>query len=242
MHLKILLSAVIMLLFFTSQAYSGFLDDLFNRITSGSQAGPSEATIVSALKEALSIGTRNAVTSVSKPDGYFANKNIKIPMPEKLQTMAGILENLGFRQQVDDFVLSMNRAAERAAPKAASCLVDAITQMSFEDAKKILDGGDTAATDYFRAKTSDKIYAAFKPIIGSAMDEVGVTRYYRQIVQQYETIPFMKAQALDLDAYVTSSALDGLFYMVAQEEKKIRTDPAARVTDLLKTVFGKSAT
>jgi hypothetical protein len=153
--------------------------------------------------------------------------------------VAAVLGNLGLQQQVDSFVLSMNRAAERAAPEAAAILVNAITEMTFQDAKNILNGGDTAATDYFRAKASDRLYAAFEPIVVSAMDEVGVTRYYGQIVEKYEAVPFMTMASLDLDAYVTNGALEGLFYMVAQEEKKIRQDPAARVTELLKTVFGK---
>ncbi len=133
----------------------------------------------------------------------------------------------------------MNRAAEKAAPKAASYFVGAIREMSIEDAGGILKGGDTAATEYFRKKTNDKIYEAFKPIVSASMNEVGVTSSYKNMMARYESIPFMDKQSLDLDHYVTNKSLDGLFYMVGQEEKKIRTDPAAQVTDLLKTVFGK---
>ena len=133
----------------------------------------------------------------------------------------------------------MNSAAEKAAPKAASFFVDAIKKMTFEDARKILGGGDTAATEFFRQKTYDKLYGAFKPVISSSVDEVGCTRSYKEMMGKYESVPFMDKQSLDLDHYVTSKALDGLFYMVGEEEKKIRTDPAARVTDVLKTVFGK---
>jgi enolase len=139
---------------------------------------------------------------------------------------------------VDEFVLSMNRAAEKAAPKAKAVFISAIQEMTFEDAKKILNGGDTAATDFFKEKTSANLYESFKPIISSSMDEVGVTRSYKEMMGRYTMLPFTKAESVDLDHHVTNKALDGLFFMVGQEEKKIRTDPAARVTDLLKAVFG----
>jgi enolase len=160
-------------------------------------------------------------------------------MPEKIQKVADILGKVGYQKQVDDFVLSMNRAAEKAAPQATSIFVDAIKGMTIEDARKILNGGDTAATEFFKSKTHDKIYDVFKPIVSSSMDEVGVTRSYKEMMGKYESFPFMSKESVDLDHYVTNKAMDGLFYMVGQEEKKIRTDPAARVTDLLKTVFGK---
>jgi enolase len=139
---------------------------------------------------------------------------------------------------VDEFVLSMNRAAEKAAPQAKSIFLSAIQEMSFEDAKKILNGGDTAATEFFKGKTGGKLSEAFKPIISASMNEVGATRNYKEMMAKYTALPFMKAESLDLDEYATNKSLDGLFYMVGQEEKKIRTNPAARVTDLLKTVFG----
>jgi len=237
---KIILMVFVLLIGFADSAYCGFFDDLFGRLMGSdtAQSELSESTIISGLKEALSVGTRNAVSTVSQLDGYFGNQEIKIPMPEKLQTIATMIGSFGFQQQVDDFILSMNRAAERAAPEATALLVDTITRMSFSDARTILGGGDTAATDYFRSKTSDQLFELFKPIIVSTMDEVGVTRYYRQIISEYESMPFASAVAVDLDSYVTNQALDGLFYMVAQEETKIRKDPAARVTEILKTVFG----
>ena len=164
---------------------------------------------------------------------------VKVLMPEKIQNVASVLGKLGYQKQVDDFIISMNRAAEKAAPQAASLFVGAIKEMTLEDAKGILTGGDTSATDYFKKKTSDNIYTAFKPIISSSMNEVGVTRSYKTMMDKYTALPFMKSQSLDLDHYVTNKAMDGLFYMIGQEEKKIRTNPAARVTDLLKKVFGK---
>lgn len=195
-------------------------------------------TIISGLKEALSIGTENAVKSVSQVDGYFGNEIIKILMPEKIQKVADVLGKVGYQQQVDDFIISMNRAAEKTAPKAASIFGSAIREMTLDDARGILDGGDTAATDYFKAKTSGTIYKTFKPIISSSMNEVGVTRSYKKMMDMYTSLPFMKSESLDLDHYVTDKSLDGLFYMLGQEEKKIRTNPAGRVTELLKKVFG----
>jgi len=235
---KIFLFPIIFLLSAT-MTYAGLLDGVMKTLGGSGKAGPDDSTIISGLKEALSIGTDNAVKNVSQVDGYFGDKVIKILMPEKIQKVADILKKVGYQKQVDDFVLSMNRAAEKAAPQAASIFVGAIKEMSIEDAKKILNGGDTAATEFFKSKTHDKIYGAFKPIISSSMDEVGVTRSYKEMIGKYESLPFMTAESIDLDHYVTTKAMDGLFYMVGEEEKKIRTNPAARVTDLLKTVFGK---
>ncbi len=141
--------------------------------------------------------------------------------------------------QVDEFVLSMNRAAEKAAPFAKEIFWDAIGEMTFEDVKKILLGHETAATDYFKSKTSDKLSVTFKPIVDKAMNEVGVTRQYKELVGSYETIPFVKKETFDFDHYVVTKVLDGLFLVLGEEEKKIRTNPVARVTDLLKEVFGK---
>jgi len=235
-----IIAVLFALLFWSSFSHAGFLDDMLNKIQLLSPKQQiDDKTIISGLKEALSIGTSNAVKEVSRTDGYLGNKAIKILMPEKLQNVADVLRNIGFEKPVDNFILSMNRAAEKAAPKATDYFVDSVRNMSVEDAKKILNGGDTAATDYFKSKTYDKLFIDFKPIISSSMDEVGVTRNYKEMMARYSSIPFMKTESLDVDTYVTSKALDGLFYMVAQEEKKIRTDPAARVTELLKQVFGR---
>jgi hypothetical protein len=147
------------------------------------------------------------------------------------------LRLVGYGPQVDEFVLSMNRAAERAAPQAKKIFWDAIGEMTFDDARKILNGSDTAATDYFRAKTTDTLTAAFRPVVDRAMNEFGVTRQYKELVGRYQAIPFAKSEALDIDGYVVGKALDGLFHVLGEEEQKIRTNPAARVTDLLKEVF-----
>jgi len=231
---------VILVMIFAANAMALSLDHFMQGLGGAIKAGTTdEATIASGLKEALSIGTENAVTSVSRLDGYFDNQMIKILMPEKIRKVADVLKMAGYQKQVDDFVLSMNRAAEKAAPLAASYFKDAIREMTVEDATKILHGGDTSATQFFQTKTQDKLYAAFKPIVSSSMDEVGVTKSYKEMMGQYESLPFMSKESVDLDHYVTNKSLDGLFYMIGQEEKNIRTDPAARVTDLLKNVFGK---
>jgi hypothetical protein len=206
----------------------------------GSSVGAGdEKTNAAGIKEALAVGTERAVKDLSKQNGYFGNAAVKILMPPSLQKVAEVARMAGFQKQVDEFILSMNRAAEAAAPLAARYFADAIRDMTFEDVRGILTGGDTSATDFFRRKTHDKLYAAFKPIVSEKIGEVGATRAYKDMMGRYESVPMMGKQSLDLDDYVTNKSLDGLFYMVGQEEKNIRTNPAARTTDLLKTVFGK---
>lgn len=236
---KTLLYVLLAFIFLTTAAYAGLIDDLLKGVDSLPKKQSDDSTLISGLKEALSIGTENAVKNVSPLDGYFKNQAIKILMPEKIRHVADTLKKVGFQKEVDDFILSMNRAAEKAAPKASAIFIGSVKEMTFEDAKKIFHGGDTAATEYFQEKTSRKLFDEFKPIISSSMNSVGVTHAYKDMISQYEAIPFVPKQSIDLDSYVTTKALEGLFYMIGQEEKKIRTDPAARVTELLKTVFGK---
>ncbi len=237
MTIRLLVAIAILLL--TVAPASAQLDQLFKGLGIGQQSGLSDAKIGSGLKEALKIGTENAVTLTGRQDGYFRNQAIKILMPEKLQTLEKGLRLVGYGPQVDEFVLSMNRAAERAAPAAKQIFWDAIGEMTFDDARKILTGGDTAATQYFKVKTSDRLTTAFRPVVDQAMNEVGVTRQYKELVGRYQAIPFAKSESLDIDHYVVTKAMDGLFYVVGEEERKIRTNPAARVTDLLKEVFAK---
>lgn len=190
------------------------------------------------LKEALEVGTKNAVDLTGRVDGYFSNQAIKILMPQKLRDAEKIMRDLGQGAKADEFILTMNRAAERAAPAAKKIFWDAIKQMTFQDAMKILGGNDTAATDYFREKTYLKLETSFKPSVTKAMNEVGVTRSYKELTDKIKTIPLIKVETVDIDKYVVTRALNGLFYMLGQEEKKIRKDPAARVTQLLREVFG----
>ncbi len=191
------------------------------------------------LKQALQVGTANAVKLTGKTDGYFKNQAIKILMPEKLKTFERGLRAVGYDKQIDDFVLRMNRAAEQAAPAAKNIFWDAIGAMTIDDAKGILKGPDTAATDYFKSKTTGQLTTAFSPTVHRTMAEVGVTKQYEDLFGRAQQIPFLNLEAFDLDQYVVGRALDGLFHVVGDEEKKIRTNPAARVTDLLREVFGQ---
>lgn len=238
-----LLTGMVVILLTASVSYAGLFDDLTKGLglpaVNGGGAALDEGTIVKGLKEALATGTDRAVKSVARTDGFYGNQAIRILMPEKIRNVADVLGKFGFRKEVDDFVLSMNRAAEKAAPQAVDYFTAALKEMSFEDAGKILKGGDTAATEYFKGKTGGKIFSAFKPIVSSSMNEVGTYRSYKDLIQKYESIPFVPSAELDLDNYVTTKSVDGLFLMLGEEEKKIRTNPAARATDLLKKVFGK---
>jgi len=212
---------------------------------SSSAEGPAQGkgldkeTVAAGLKEALTVGSQNAVKIVSQTDGFFKNPAIKIPLPEKVQKVEKPLRKIGLGKQVDEFILTMNRAAEKAAPPAKDIFIGAIKEMTIVDALNILKGGDTAATEYMRSKTYDKLYGLFKPTVSKAVMEVGVTKAYQQLVDKAKKSRLIKDESLDLDHHVTSKALDGLFIMLGQEEKKIRKDPVAQVTDLLKKVFGK---
>ena len=229
----------------TAHAQMPKLDDVMKGLgklpksATGGSGVTDDATASAGIKEALAVGTERAVQSLARENGYFGNAAVKILMPSSIQKVAEVARMAGYQKQVDEFVLSMNRAAEAAAPLASRHFGDAIRDMSLEDVRGILGGGDTAATDFFRRKTQDKLYAAFKPIVAQKVGEVGATRAYKDMIGRYESVPFMKTQSLDLDEYVTNKSLDGLFHMVGEEEKKIRTDPVARTTDLLKAVFGK---
>jgi hypothetical protein len=228
-----------MIVLLTALPASAQLDRIFKGLGIGQKGDLSDAKIGSGLKEALKIGTENAVNLTGKTDGYFLNQAIKILMPEKLRMLEKGLKAVGYGPQIDEFVLSMNRSAEQAAPAAKQIFWDALEQMTFEDARKILSGNETAATEYFKGKTTDKLTAAFRPVVDKSMNEVGVTRQYNELVGRYESIPFVKKETFDLDSYVVTKALDGLFHVLGDEEKKIRTNPQARVTDLLKEVFKK---
>jgi hypothetical protein len=210
----------------------GSLSDLFATATG-------EGNVVSGLKQALEVGTRNAVDLTSRENGFLDNPLIRLRLPGVLDKMATGLRAVGFGAPVDELEVAMNRAAERAAGEAADVFWQGIRQMTFSDAVGILNGGDTAATEYFERTTRDTLRARFEPIVSDKMDEVGVVRSYDQLIGRYEAIPFTKKPSLDLRSYVTDKSLDGLFAILGEEERKIRTDPAARVTPLLQQVFGK---
>jgi hypothetical protein len=238
-RVALLLSALVLL---SARPASAQLDQILKEVETYSKSGTAlsgNEKIGAALKQALQVGTENAVKLTGKTDGYFANQAIKILMPEKLRTVEKGLRAVGYGADVDNLVLSMNRAAERAAPEAKKIFWDAIGKLTIDDAQRILNGTPTAATDYFKGKTSASLTTAFRPIVDRTMDEVGAVKQYNDLLGQAKTIPFLKTESFDLDRYVVGKALDGLFHVVGEEERKIRTDPAARVTSLLKEVFAK---
>ena len=208
--------------------------------TSGPQAaGLDESTVAAGLKEALRVGSERAVASTSTTDGFLGNQLIRIAMPDELATAAKTLRAVGFGGQVDAFEVGMNRAAEKASAEAKPVLVDAVSQMTLTDAMGVLRGGDTAATDYFRGKTSDSLRARFMPIIKDKMGQVGLYQQYNQLMSSYTALPLAQKPSFDLDGYVADQGLNGLFTTLAQEEKNIRANPAARTTDLLQKVFAQ---
>jgi hypothetical protein len=213
------------------------IDDLLRRIPQ-SGGGLGEVRIGEGLKEALKVGTQNTVNFTGKVDGYLANQAIRILMPERLRSLESGLRAVGFGGQVDELVVGMNRAAERAAPFARDIFFDAIGAMTIDDARRILGGADNAATTYFKDRTTGRLTQAFTPVVERAMSEVGVSRQYSAMLDQARAIPFFRPEQYDLNGYVVGKSLDGLFLVLGDEEKKIRTNPAARTTDLLKEVFG----
>lgn len=252
---RFILTAAFAALVFTTRA--DFFDSLKSALgisnSTATNSAPGAATLsqdqmVSGLKAALSQGVDQAVASLGRDDGFLTNQTVKIPMPEKLQKVETALRAVGQNQMADDFVASMNHAAEKAVPVAAGVFGDAIKQMSIADAKDILTGSDDAATQYFRRTTQTNLFAKFEPIVQNAMDQVGVTSQYKQMMNKFSTLntfgsligkkATVNLDAADLDAYVTHQAMDGLFKMVADEEKNLRANPAARTTELLQKAFG----
>lgn len=209
-------------------------------------ASLSEDQVVGGLKEALGKGVQQAITQLGQDGGFLTNLDVKIPMPEKLRTVEKTLRKLKQDKLADDFINTMNHAAEQAVPQAATVFADAIKGMSIEDAKGILKGPDDAATQFFRTATETNLFQRFLPIVKSATDKTGVTSSYKRLMDQVNVAgsfgslgkSLLNAESVDLDAYVTSKSLDGLFKMIAAEEKRIRENPVARTTDLLRKVFG----
>ncbi len=211
-----------------------------------SLAGLSQDQIAQGLKEALSRGVQKAVTGLGKPDGFLKDLNVKIPMPESLRTAERTLRTLGQKKLADEFVTTMNRAAEQAVPEAAAVLGDAVKQMSLTDARAILTGTNNAATQFFRRTSETNLFLRFRPIVAEATERTGVTRSYKAMMDKVGLAgsfgaSFLGGEATDLDGYITHKALDGLFVKIAEEEKRIRENPVARTTDLLRQVFGAAA-
>jgi hypothetical protein len=203
---------------------------------SGGKSALSNEEIISGLKEALKVGTEKGTNKISAIDGFFKDAAIKILMPAEAQKAEKTLRNIGLGRQVDNAILSMNRAAEDAAKSASPIFINAIKGMSFQDALGILRGGDNAATSYLKNKTTVSLTEAFRPVIESSLKKVGATKYWNTVFTSYNKLSADKVNP-DLSAYVTEKALAGIFYQVAQEEQKIRKDPMARTSDILKKVF-----
>ena len=199
--------------------------------------GLSNDDIVSGLKQALTVGAQKSSQQLSSVDGFFANAAVKILLPEEAKKVESTLRNLGMGSLVDKAILSMNRAAEEAAKGAGSIFVSAVQQMTITDAVNILRGGDFAATDYFKGKTTAALSQSFKPVIDRALKNVNATKYWTDVTTAYNRLASAKVNT-DLSAYVTQKAMEGIFYQVGLEEQKIRRDPVARTTEILKKVFG----
>jgi len=207
--------------------------------TSGNTKGLSSDEVVSGLKEALDIGAKKATESASKIGGFNKNDLIRIPFPEEARDVKELALKVGMSKQVEEFEETMNRAAEKASAEAVDVLVNAVSSMTVKDGFEILNGTDTAATHYLRENTTLELTQKFTPIVNKAIDAVELTRYWQPLASTYNKNPFKKEEINpDLTAYVTGKALDGLFTLIKQEEKSIRENPEARVTDLLKKVFG----
>ena len=202
--------------------------------------GVSDNKIGLGLKAALSKGVSFAIDNLGVKDGFFKNLNVKIPLPKSLRSLARVARFAGHGDRVDNFELALNRAAEKAVPVAKDVFVDAIKQMTFTDAKNILfSGEDDAATQFFRRTSEEKLRGKFRPIVEKFTGETGVTQSYKAMIDKAGFMAaFIGKDAKDMDGYVTQKALDGTFYMVAQEEKKIRKDPIGRTTKILRDVFG----
>lgn len=201
----------------------------------------SQAEVANGLREALSVGIRNAVAQTSAENGFWGNQALRIPWPQDAQRVKSALEGIGMSSLTQQFEEAMNHAAEDASAKATDIFVNAITQMTITDAMGILRGENDAATAYLRRTTETQLTNEFRPVIDRAMGDGQVTQLWSQITTRYNQIPFVQPVQTDLTGYITDYALDGLFKLVAQEEAAIRENPSARVTDLLRRVFGSAA-
>ncbi len=213
--------------------------EVLTQVANGAMASvdPSETEIIGGLKEALASGAANAVGILSKEGGYLNDPLVKIPFPEEVAVVDRTLRQIGAGALVDNFVEKLNRGAEEGAKMALPIFKQAILDMSFADAKNILFGGDSAATVYFKAKTSAALYTAYSPQVKSSLDQVNATKLWSDVTTKYNSIPLVKKVDTDIVRYATNKALDGLFLKLAVEEKKIRDNPIARTTELLKKVF-----
>jgi len=234
---KIAIIFSVLILLVSCAEMTKVMEDVNEAMNTG-EAPLSNGEVISGLKEALTIGTNNSTSLTSKLDGYYKNPEIFIPFPEEAIKVKEKVETLGMKKQVDEFVMTMNRAAETASKEATPIFVNAVKEMTIADGFAILRGNDNAATMYLKEKTSGQLKVKFNPVVKNAIEKVHVTKYWNPVISTYNKIPFVDKQNPNLDDYITTKAMDGLFIMIEKEEKKIRKDPLARVTDILKRVFG----
>jgi hypothetical protein len=234
----LLLSFILLNFTVNAQGLNGLLKKASNLVNE-SGSGLSSQDIANGLKEALTIGAEKGCVNLSKSDGFFKNAALKILMPPEAQKIESTIRGLGMNQLADDFILSMNRAAEDACNTAAPIFVKAIKEMSITDGINILKGNETAATTYLKSKTEMDLKASFSPIIKTSLDKVDATKYWEKIINTYNAIPLTKKMNPDLTAYVTDKSMNGIYSEIASQEKEIRANPMARTSALLKSVFEK---
>ncbi len=223
----------------SNKSTSSSLGSLLGKVTGSGNDSLSTLDVSNGLKEALNKGIETGTNKLSAADGFFKNATIKVLLPPEAQKVEKTLRSVGMGKLVDDAILSMNRAAEDATKSAAPIFLNAVKQMTIQDAWGILKGTDTSATHYLKTKTTDPLTAAFKPVIEKSLSKVDATKYWTDAVNAYNKINIFGGEKMnpDLSAYVTSKAMDGIFHEIGDQEKLIRKDPAARTTDLLKKVF-----
>ncbi len=241
--MKRLLLSGLLVLFLTSLAGAGFWDS-FREILKESSSSKSELSqeeIQKGLKEALLLALKRAVNRASEKDGFLKNPEIRIPPPPKVAKVADFLRKMGLASQVEAFEESMNHAAERAAREAWPVFLKTAKGLTLQDAQRLLRGGEHAITDYFRERTWPELYEKFLPIVRENLEKVGATKRYQALISSPQVKPYLSylGQDVQLDQYVTKEALKGLFVLLAQEEERLRKDPAARTTELLKKLFGR---
>lgn len=233
---KIVIAALSVMVLISCSEMNSVMEQV-NTATGNTTPALTNDEVIRGLREALTVGTNNSSSLTSKLDGFYKNPEIFIPFPAEAIKVKEKVEQLGMKKQVDEFVMTLNRAAETATAEAAPIFINAIKEMTIADGFAILKGNDNAATQYLRDKTTAQLKIKFNPIVKNAIQKVEVTKYWNPVINTYNKVPFVEPMNPDLEDYVTTKAMDGLFLMIAKEEGKIRKDPMARVTDLLKKVF-----
>ncbi|HEY4650037.1 MAG TPA: DUF4197 domain-containing protein [Pontibacter sp.] len=238
---KLLYSSVVAVALGASACTASQVQQTIDGVLAGTTTGApvTQSEVASGLKQALEIGIKNGAGQASQTDGYYKNSLIRIPFPQDVQRVETTLRKIGLGNEVDRFVMTLNRGAEDAAKSAVPIFVSAIKQMTIQDAWGILKGDRDAATQYLKRTTSTQLTNAFKPVIRQSLEKTNATKYYADIVNRYNQVPLVQKVNPNLDEYATQKAIDGLFLLVSQEEEKIRENPLARTTELLRRVFTK---